>query len=147
MNIEKFVNPRAGGAGLFFLLALPALICGQGSTPPSTQIPPKTSPAAQANKQPAPMDIFAGLQYTEDQKAQIGRIHQDIQLRRNTVIKDDKLSSDQKGAFLEGFDRLERREVFKVLTREQQIEVRKRMSTLRQGAQMDTEKKKLPPKE
>lgn len=139
------MKPLAVGAGLFFLIALPALIRAQGALPPPAQTPPKTSPAARANKQPASTDIFAGLQLTEDQKAKISKIHQDMNSRRDAVIKDDKLSPDQKGAFLQGFQRMERDEVYKVLTPEQKTEVRKRALAQRQGAQTDPEKK-LPPK-
>ena len=145
MNKKRFVELQAVGTGLFFLFALPALVRAQGSLPPSTQIPPKTSPAARANKQSAPTDIFAGLQYTEEQKAKISKIHQDMNSRRDAVIKDDKLSPDQKGAFLQGFQRMEQSEIYKVLTPEQKMEVRKRALAQRQGTQKDQEKKKLPP--
>lgn len=85
------------------------------------------------------------MQYTEDQKAKISKIHEDMKSRMDAVIKDDKLGPEQKGAFLEGFERMERSEVYKVLTSQQQIEVRKRMQALRRDAQKEPEKKKLPP--
>ena len=144
VNKRRFLK-QALGAGLFFLFALPVLIRAQGSPPPPTQVPSKTSPAARAKEKPAPTDIFAGLQYTEDQKAKISKIHQDMKSRMDAVIKDDKLSPDQKGAFLQGFERMEKGEVYKVLTPEQKTEVRKRALALHQGAQKDLEKKKLPP--
>jgi Spy/CpxP family protein refolding chaperone len=145
MNKKRFVKSQAVGAGLFFLFILPTLIRAQGSPPPPTQIPPKASPAARAKKQPAPSDLFAGLQYTEEQKATISKIHQDLKLRMDAVIKDDKLSPDQKGAFLQGFERMEQAEVYKVLTPEQKMGVRKRALAQRQGDQKDLEEKKLPP--
>ena len=85
------------------------------------------------------------MQYTEDQKAKISKIHEDIKSRVDAVIKDNKLSPDQKGAFLQGFERMERSEVYKVLTPEQQREVSKRMHALRQEEQKEQEKKKAPP--
>lgn len=109
VNKRRLVKPLAVGTGLFVLVALPVLIRAQGSPPPPMQIPPKTPSAAQAKKQPAQTDIFAGLQYTEDQKAKIIKIYQDMKSCRDTVIKDDKLSPDQKGAFLQGFERMERK--------------------------------------
>ena len=123
-----------------------ALVRAQSSPAAATQIPPKTSPAARAKKPPVQTDIFAGLQYTDDQKAQISKILQDMKSRRDAVVKDDKLSPEQKGAFLQGFERMERSEIYNVLTPEQKTEVRKRMQALRLEAQKDLQDKKLPPK-
>lgn len=145
MNKRRSAKPVAVGAGLFFLFTLPALTRSQSSPPAPTQIPYKTSPPPRAKKAPTPTDLFAGLQYTEDQKAQISKIHEDMKSRMDAVIKNDKLNPEQKGAFLQGFERMERNEVYKVLTPEQKIEVRKRMQALRQDAQKKVEKKKLPP--
>ena len=116
MHMNKWLF-AAVAAGFVFLFSVPALIR-------------------------VPTDIFAGLQYTEDQKVKISKIHEDIKSRADAVIKDDKLNPDQKGAFLQGFERMERSEIYKVLTPEQQAEVGKRMRELRQEAQKEREKKK-----
>ena len=73
------------------------------------------------------MDDFAGLSFNEEQKAKIQQIRQDIKSRMDAVTKDDKLSQDQKDAMLFGFHRMERSQVFEVLTPEQQAEVRKKI--------------------
>ena len=83
------------------------------------------------------MDDFAGLNFTDDQKERINKIHEDFKARLDAVIKDDKLNTDQKGAMLQGFQRMERGEVYKVLTREQQAEVRKRILARRAAAQKE----------
>lgn len=146
MNKRRSAKPVAVGVGLFFLFTLPALTRSQSSPPAPTQIPYRTSPPLRAKRAPTPRDLFAGLQYTEDQKAEIRKIHEDIKSRMDAVIKNDKLDPEQKGAFLQGFERMERNEVYKVLTPEQKIEARKRMQALlRQDAQKEPEKKKLPP--
>jgi Spy/CpxP family protein refolding chaperone len=145
MNQRRLAKPVFFAAGLFFLFTVPALTRAQSSPPPPTAIPHKTSPTARAKKAPVATDIFAGLQYTEDQKAKISKIHQDMKSRMDAVVEDDKLSPEQKDAFLQGFERMERGEVYKVLTPEQKMEVRKRLQALRQEAQKDLEKKKLPP--
>lgn len=141
MNKWRFA---AVAGGLVFLFSVPALIRAQSSPPPPppTEIPQKTLPPPQAKKAPVATDIFAGLQYTEDQKVKISKIHEDIKSREDAVIKDDKLNADQKGAFLQGFERMERSEIYKVLTPEQQAEVSKRMRELRQEAQKERQKKK-----
>ena len=141
MNKWRFA---AVAAGLVFLFSVPALIRAQSSPPPlpATEIPQKTLPPPRGKKAPAPTDIFAGLQYTEDQKAKISKIHEDIKARVDAVIKDDKLNPDQKGAFLQGFERMERSRIYEVLTPEQKVEVGKRMREQRQEAQKEMQKKK-----
>jgi Spy/CpxP family protein refolding chaperone len=88
------------------------------------------------------MDIFAGLQYTDEQKAKISTIHEAMKARVDAVIKDDKLNPDQKGAFLQGFERMERSQIYEVLTPEQKAEVGKRMRELREETQKELQKKK-----
>lgn len=143
MNKGRLAKPVAVAAGLFFLFSVPALIRAQSSATVSTQIPDQTSPPARAKKAPVPTDIFAGLQYTEDQKAKIEKIRQDLKSRRDAVIKDDKLSPDQKDAFFQGFERMERSQIYEVLTPEQKTEVRKRLLAQRQGAGKELKEKKL----
>ena len=87
------------------------------------------------------MDDFAGLNYTDDQKARINQIHEDFKARMDKVIKDDKLSPDQKGAMLQGYQHMERGEVYKVLTREQQVEVRNRILARHAEARKEQEEK------
>ena len=81
------------------------------------------------------MDDFAGLDFTDDQKARINKIHEDFKARLDAVIKDGALSPEQKGAMLQGFQHMERGEVYKVLTRGQQLEVRNRILARRTAAQ------------
>jgi len=52
-----------------------------------------------------------------------------------------KYTDDQKDAMLQGYRRLERSQVFKLLTPEQQREVRKRISA-RRAAEQEKKKKK-----
>ncbi len=91
------------------------------------------------------MDDFAGLKYTDDQQAKIRQIRHDFKARMDAVIKDKKLSPEQKGAMLQGYHHMERGEVYKVLTPEQQTEVRKRVLTRREAAQKEQEKGKQSP--
>lgn len=102
MDRKRFAKPLAVATALFFLFAAPALIRARAyprADLPArpTQILHETSPAARAKKTPAQTDIVAGLQYTDDQKAQISKIHQDMKSRMDAAVKDDKLSPEQKG--------------------------------------------------
>jgi Spy/CpxP family protein refolding chaperone len=82
------------------------------------------------------------LQYTEDQKAKIEKIRQDMRTRRDAVVKDDKLSPEQKDAFFQGFERMERSQIYEVLTPEQKSEVSKRMQARRQEGRKELKEKK-----
>lgn len=143
MNKGRFAKAGAVAAGLFFLSTLPALTRGQSPPTPPAEIPQTTSPPPRAAKAQRPSDIFAGLQYTEEQQAKIEKIRQDMNLRRDAVIKNDKLDPDQKNAFFQGFERMERSEIYEVLTPEQKTEVRKRLQAERQEAQKALKEKKL----
>lgn len=145
MNQNRMVKSFAMGAGLFFLCVAPAMTRAQTPSPP-VQVPQKTSPLARPNREPAPSDIFAGLTYTEEQKAKIDEIHQSFKTRLDAVAKDDKLRPEQRDAMVQGFQHMERREVYKVLTAEQQREVRKRIAAERAAARAESQKRQpLPP--
>lgn len=142
MKINRFAKQLGAGAGLFFLCAIPVLTREQSAPPPApVQTPPRITRPTRMTKQPGPMDDFAGLDFTDDQKARINKIQEDFKARLDTVIKDDKLSPEQKGAMLQGFQHMERGEVYKVLTREQQLEVRKRILARRAEAQKQQEER------
>jgi hypothetical protein len=140
MNHGRFAKRAVAAAGFLFLCWVPGLTRTQG-TPPPAQTPPMAPPPARPKRATAPTDDFAGLNFTDDQKARINKIHEDFKVRLDTVIKDDKLSPDQKRAMLQGFQHMERGEVYKVLTREQQVEVRKRILARRAATQKEQQEK------
>lgn len=140
MKKNRFVKGLVAGAGFFFLSAAPSLTRAQSLPPAPAQTPRKVSPA-RVKKAPGPMDDFAGLDYSDEQKAKISQIHEDMLARMETVRKDDKLSPEQKGAMIQGYQHMERGEVYKVLTREQQMIVRKRILTRRTETMKEQEEK------
>ena len=83
-------------------------------------------PASRSRKATRPSDDFAGLKFTADQQTKIDKIHQDIALRIDNVQKDAMLGPEQKDAMLAGYRRMEKNEIFQVLSPEQQKEVRRR---------------------
>ena len=85
---------------------------------------------------------FAGLTFTDDQKAQIERIRQDTEKRKATVAHDTTLNSDQKDAMIQGYARLEYGQIFHVLTPEQRREVRRKVA----ARQAPSPLKQQPPK-
>jgi Spy/CpxP family protein refolding chaperone len=127
MNTNGLASRVALGAGFFVLCVAPALTGAQSFPPGPAQAAHTVPHAAGATTVPSPADDFEGLKYSDDQQAKIRLIRQDGELRRDAVVKDQKLSSEQKQAMLQGLQRIERGQVYKVLTPEQQAEVRKRI--------------------
>jgi Spy/CpxP family protein refolding chaperone len=84
------------------------------------------------------------LNYTEEQKAKINEIRQNTKTRMDLVVKDNKLDSEQKQAMLQGFWRLETGEIFKVLTPEQQKEVRQKLTAQRAAGQQQKKAQQQP---
>jgi len=144
MNKNLFVRPVAVAAGFLFLCVAPRLTHAQNAAPGPAQTPHTVSPAAQPKKDTHPPDIYVGMTFTDEQKAKIYAITQNAKVRVDAVNKDEKLDSDQKQAMLDGFRRIEISEIFKVLTPEQQVEIRKRMRAQRAAAQQAEQQKKNP---
>jgi hypothetical protein len=145
MSKKRFAKRVAVAAGFFFLCAAPGLTRPQSSPPTPAPTPRKTLPAARPKKATRPTDDFAGLNLTDHQKAQIDQVHQSIKTRRDAVVKDEKLTADQRNAMLEGYERMERGQVFELLTTEQRKEVRERIRARRAAEQVE-QKKHSPPK-
>jgi hypothetical protein len=145
MNKTRFAKRMSAAAGFFFLYAAPGLTRAQSSPPSPAPTPGKTPPAVRPKKNTPPPDYFAGLQYTDEQKAQIDQIHQDMKTRMDAAAKDQKLTAEQKDAMLAGYQRLERSQVYRVLTSAQRKEVLRRIRA-RHAAEQAAQNKQSSPK-
>ena len=143
MKMNRLVGATAV-AGFFFLYAAPGLTRAQDPQPAAVQPPRLVSPAARPLRDPGSTDDFAGLKFTDDQKAKIDEIHRRMVTRKDVVIKSEKLNADQKDAMIAGLGRMERGEIAKLLTPEQQREVLKKVRAVQAGAQ--EEKKQSQPR-
>jgi Spy/CpxP family protein refolding chaperone len=143
MGRKRLAKRVAVAAGLCFLCVAPRLTLGQSAAPVPTQTPNAASHGAQQKGDSQPQDYFAGLTYTDEQKAEIDKIRQEIKAHKDLVAKDDKLTPDQKDAMLLGYTRMENGRVYKLLTPEQQREVRQRV--LAHRAAEAAKKKPAPP--
>jgi hypothetical protein len=139
MNKNRFAKPVAVAAGFIFLLAAPGLVRTQSTPSGAVQTPTPASPGAQ----PFPEDDFAGLSFTDEQKTEIDKIRRDTASRKEVVAKDEKLTSDQKDAMILGYTRLEYSSIFKVLSPEQQRQVRQKIRA-RKAADPATQSKQSP---
>jgi Spy/CpxP family protein refolding chaperone len=144
MNKNRWVKRAAVSAGFFFLCAAPKLTRGQSGLPGPGQRPRPAASAARTKKAAGPLNDLAGLKFTPEQQAQIDQIEQDFKTRMDTVGKDDNLNKDQKDAMLQGLQRMESGEIFKVLTPEQQKEVRQKVLARRAAAKEEQEKQSPP---
>jgi Spy/CpxP family protein refolding chaperone len=145
MNRNRIAKRVTVAAGAFFLCMTPGLIRAQTAPPGPAQAPQMVSPAAPPRKSTPPPDYFAGLTFTDDQKAKIAQIVQNAKMRVDTVNKAEKLSPDQKEAMVEGYRHMTNGEIFKVLTPEQQTEVRKRIRAQRAAMNQGEQQKKPTP--
>ena len=144
MNKDRIAEPVAVAAGILFMLAVPGLVQADNSPHGAVQTSKAASPAAQPKGDSLPPDDFAGLDYTDEQKAEIDRIHRETESHKAVVVNDPKLTADPKSAMLLGYTRMEYGSVFRVLTPEQRRQVRQRMLARRAADQ--AEQTKQPPR-
>jgi Spy/CpxP family protein refolding chaperone len=116
MKLNRLAGWVTAAAGFLALSAVPGLTCAQDSK----------LAAAQPTRDPRATDEFAGLKFTDDQRAKIDEIHRRMAARKDVVAKSQTLQADQKDAMIAGLGRMERSEIVKVLTPEQQKEVLKK---------------------
>ena len=144
MNTIRFAKSIAITAGLMILSATPWSVRADSAAHGALQTPTPASRGVQPTTNSALNDDFAGLVYSDEQKAEVAKIHSESERRKGMVAKDDKLTPDQKDAMLLGYTRLEYGEIFKVLTPIQKKLVRSRMQARREADQA-TRKKQQPP--
>lgn len=135
MKKKVMAKQVAVAAGFLFLWWAPEVTCAQNSAPAPAPIPQMISPGAQPRKGGPPPYDFAGLTYTPEQQAKIDQIRQTTRQHIDTVRKDEKLAPEAKEAMVNGYHRIEAQEMFKVLTPEQQKEVRKKALARRAAEQ------------
>jgi Spy/CpxP family protein refolding chaperone len=131
MSKNRSAKAVAAAAGFFLLFATPGLTSAQTSPSGRVPTPHTVSPAAGPKADPSQTDYFAGLKLSDEQQAKIDEIRRDMRVRREAVVKDERLDAAKKDAMLNGYRYLENGQVFEVLTPEQQSEVRKKVAAQR----------------
>jgi hypothetical protein len=143
MNKNRFAKPVSVAVGFVFLCAVPGLALVLSAPPDTVQTPKTASPGTRPKRDALPPDDFAALNYTDEQKAEIDRIHRETESHKAVVAKDEKLTADQKEAMLVGYTRMEYGLVYKVLSPEQRREVRQRLIARRAADQAAQKKQSL----
>jgi hypothetical protein len=144
MNMNRLVIRATAVAELFFLSAAPGLMGAQVTQPALVQPQRIASPAAPPMRDTRITEDFAGLKFTDDQKEKIGEVHQHMTMRKDAVIKSDKLNAEQKEAMVAGLGRMERGQIVKLLTPEQLKEVLKKVRSGHEATQEEETKRSLP---
>ena len=163
MNKIRFAEQAAIAAGFLLLSAALAAPQAQSSALSSTSASTQSSPTPQAltqdssrpssatplpqhvplnamrtapQGQPASVDDpLAGLTLTEGEIAKIDQIRKDMRARMELVARDEKETQDQKTAMIQGLQRMQRSQIFMVLTPEHQTEYRKKILAQRAAKQ------------
>ncbi len=131
MNKSRFAKAFAVVAGFIFVYAAPGPAGALSAASDAAQAPKPASRGMQHKAESLPEDDFAGLNYSDEQKTEIDKIHGETESHKATVAKDEKLTADQKDAMILGYTRMEYAAIFKVLSPEQQKQVRQRMNARR----------------
>lgn len=135
MNRFRVTTLLAIAAQCTLLVSSPALTRTQSPATPIAQSP--ATPGMQSDPYAA---AFAGLTYSNAQKEAIGKIRQDIASRKEAVVKDNKLTPEQKDGMLSGYTRMQYSLIFKELTPGQKKLVSTRIHASR-AAEQNGEKK------
>ena len=143
MYTNRFAKSLTVLAAFLFLFSAPGPVRAYSTPAGGGQTPTPAMPGSQAESSSNPAEYFEGLDYTPEQKAQIDKIQHDAEMRKAAVAKDQKLDQDQKDAMLVGYTHLEYSSIFKVLTPEQQRQVRNKIRA-RKAADMAAQKKQAP---
>jgi hypothetical protein len=143
MNINKVAKRMTVAAGFFFVCMTPGLTRAQSASPAPTQTRVMASSGSQMKMGSSASDDFAGLVYTDDQKTEIDRIHQETKSHQEAVAKDGNLNADQKDAMILGYTRLEYGQIYRQLTPEQKRQVQQKIRARR--AEDEASKRHQPP--
>jgi Spy/CpxP family protein refolding chaperone len=120
---NSFTKQIAVAAGFLALTFAPGISRAQSSqlqTPEQSQ----DAPAAQAQQEGRKHGEMAGLNLTDDQKAQMKKIHESTKTQLDAINKDESLTADQKAAKIHQLRHSARMQMVKLLTPEQRQQMK-----------------------
>lgn len=129
MKIRNFTKTVLTVAGLFALGTFAPHAFAQSAQEQQGNPPAATQPAPGMHKHGEGM--FALLNLTDEQKAQIKKIHEDAKAKADAVKADTALSDVDKKAKLREIRKSARMESSKVLTAEQRAQLKEKMKERR----------------
>jgi len=130
MKKHKLIEAVLGVAGLVALGTFaPGAFAQQAGTQDQGNPPAATEPGPGMHKHGR--NLFADLKLSEEQKAQIKKIHEDAKSKADAVRSDRSLSEADKQAKIRGIRHTARMESRKVLTAEQRAQLKEKMKERR----------------
>jgi periplasmic protein CpxP/Spy len=132
MKAFRMLKNTAATASLLAMMATPAALLAQDTT--------QSAPQDQASTQPGHKhgDELAKLNLTDDQKAQVKKIHENTRAQMDAVKNDATLTADQKQAKMKELHKTSREQVKQLLTPDQRKQLKadeKERKAERQGGQ------------
>ena len=124
MKIQKLVKTVLGVAGLLALGTFVPTSFGQTTTQEQSAPPAATQPGPKMHRHGEGM--FAGLNLTDDQKAQIKKIHEDAKAKADAIRADSSLSDAERHSKLREIRHSAVMESRKVLTPEQREQLKEK---------------------
>lgn len=131
MNTRALRLAFLSGAGILALGALQKVSVAQEK--PQDQAAPTQQASPAPGRRMHGEKMLEGLNLTDDQKAQIKKIHEDARAKADAVSADTSLSEADKQAKLRAIHRDSMKQVHAVLTPEQRQQLREKMRE-RRGA-------------
>ena len=125
MNTKTLVRSILGVTGLLLAGTFAPTTFAQGGTQEQNAPPAASEPAPAAHEHRK--DRFAGLNLTEDQKAQIKKIREDARVKADAVNVDASLSEADKKAKMKTIRQEARKQTQEVLTPEQREQLKAKM--------------------
>src|SRR5271165_4699426 len=98
MKKNRFAKPMVVASAFVVLCTAPGLSRAQNAPPSAAPTPMAHPSRTQPKKGSVLEDDFAGLNYSDEQKTEIEKIHLNTKTLQDKVAKDDKLTGDQKDA-------------------------------------------------
>jgi Spy/CpxP family protein refolding chaperone len=136
MRSFRLLQQLSVTAGLLAMCALPAALRAQDAAAPQSDSAQQTS---HARHREGHENELAKLNLTDDQKAQVQKIHEDMKTKAEAVKGDSTLSADQQRAKIREIHKSGHEQVMQLLTPEQRQQMKSdevaRKSAHQQGGQ------------
>jgi Spy/CpxP family protein refolding chaperone len=121
----------AVAAGFLAISLAPGISRAQSSSQPPAKDQSQSAPAAPAQREGRMHGAMKGLNLTDDQKAEMKKIHESTKAQLDAVNKDESLTADQKEAKIHQLRHGARLQMVKLLTPEQRQQMRANVRALR----------------
>jgi periplasmic protein CpxP/Spy len=131
MNRNTITKQIAVAAGLLALTFAPGITRAQSGSQTPAQDQTQAAPAAPTKHEGRMHGAMKGLNLTDDQKAQMKKIHESTKAQSDAVKNDGSLTADQKDAKIHQLRQGGREQMVKLLTPEQREQMKANVRALR----------------